>query len=101
MRHSRESVGSLQLDDYVAEIAEIYRANDRSRSLWDVWCHALHHAAAVVERLRKNASSTRVSEEIADFSLWLFTAVHKMEGRLGEAREQIETPRETLIRIQS
>ncbi len=90
----------MQLDDYVAEIATIYGAHDRHRSLWDVWCHALHHAAAIPERLRKKAPAAEVLKEIADFALWLFTAVHKLEGRLGEPQEPNETPSETLLRIQ-
>jgi hypothetical protein len=91
----------MQLDDYVTEIAKIYGVHDRHRSVWDVWCHALHHAAAIPERLRKKAPAAEVLKEIADFALWLFTAVHKLEGRSGEPQEPNETPPETLIRIQS
>lgn len=101
MTYSRDTVGGVQLDDYVVKIAEIYSANDRNRSLSDVWCHALHHAAAIVERVRKKSPASRVFDEIADFSLWLFTAVSKLLGRLGEPEERNETLPETLIRIQS
>lgn len=100
MKYSRNTVGGMQLDEYVVKIAEIYSANDRNRSLWDVWCHALHHAAAIAERLRKKSPTARVFEEIADFSLWLFTAVNKLAGQLGHLKEQDQTPLETLIRIQ-
>lgn len=101
MRNSQDTVGSMQLDEYVATIAEIYSANDRNRSVWDVWCHALHHAAAIAEQLRKKALADSVFDEIADFSLWLFTAVHKLAGRVGEPKERNEIPPETLIRIES
>jgi NTP pyrophosphatase (non-canonical NTP hydrolase) len=101
MQYSRETAGRMQLDEYVAEIVKIYGAHDRHRSLWDVWCHALHHAAAIAERLRKKAPAAEVFNEIADFALWLFTAVHKLEGRLGEPHEPNETPPETLIRIRT
>lgn len=101
MNYSREAVGRMQLDEYVVKIAAIYSANDRNRTLWDVWCHALHHAAAVGERLRKEAPATRIFDEVADFSLWLFTAVHKLEGVPGEPKEPSETPLETLVRIDS
>ncbi|MGB6248880.1 MAG: hypothetical protein WBF54_07190 [Terriglobales bacterium] len=90
----------MQLDAYVTEIAKIYRVHDRHRSLWDMWCHALHHAAAIPERFRKKAPAAEVLKEIADFALWLFTVVHKLEGRLGYAQEPTEKPPETLIRIQ-
>jgi NTP pyrophosphatase (non-canonical NTP hydrolase) len=100
MKYSRDTIGGMQLDELVVKIAEIYSANDRNRSLWDVWCHALHHAAAIAERLRKKSPTARVFEEIADFSLWLFTAVNKLAGQLGQLKEQNETPPETLIRIQ-
>jgi len=98
---SRYTVGEMQLDEYVSRIAEVYRANDRHRSLWDVWCHALHHAAAIGERLRKRAPLDRIFDEIADFSLWLFTAVHKLSGPISDPRRQNETCPETLIRIKS
>lgn len=100
MEYSRETAGRMQLDDYVTEIAKIYGVHDRHRSVWDVWCHALHHAAAIPERLRKKAPAAEVLKEIADFALWLFTAVHKLEGRSGEPQGPNETPPETLIRIQ-
>ena len=101
MEYSREMAGRMQLDDYVTEIVKIYGVHDRHRSLWDVWCHALHHAAAIPERLRKKAPAAEVFKEIADFALWLFTAVHKMEGRLGEPQGPNERTPETLIVIQS
>jgi hypothetical protein len=91
----------MQLDEYVTVIARVYEANDRHRSLWDVWCHTLHHAAAIAERARKNASADDLFQEIADFALWLFTAVHKLEGPVGEMRNTNETQLETVIRIRS
>src|SRR5271154_2214039 len=64
MKYSRNTVGGMQLDEYVVEIAEIYSANDRNRSLWDVWCHALHHAAAIAERLRKKSPPPEFSKRL-------------------------------------
>lgn len=101
MEQSREVAGRMQLDEYVAVIARVYEANDRHRSLWDVWCHTLHHAAAIAERARKKAPADDLFKEIADFALWLFTAVHKLEGPIGEIRNTNETPLETVIRIQT
>ena len=101
MHESRKTVGRMQLDQYVARIAEVYRANDRNRSIWDVWCHALHHAAGTAERLRKAAPASKVFEEIADFSLWLFTAIQKLEGKVGEPKGPNETVLESVIRIES
>jgi NTP pyrophosphatase (non-canonical NTP hydrolase) len=61
----------------------------------------LHHAAAIAERARKKASADDLFKEIADFALWLFTAVHKLEGPIGEIRNTNETPLETVIRIRT
>jgi hypothetical protein len=91
----------MQLDEYVTVIARIYEANDRHRSLWDVWCHTLHHAAGIAERARKKAPAEDLFQEIADFALWLFTAVHKLDGPIGEIQNSNETPLETVIRIRS
>jgi len=102
MESASKGAGLMQLDEYVAVIAKIYEANDRNRSLWDVWCHTLHHAAAVAERARKEAPAIDVCKEVADVALWLFTAVYKLNGRFGETKNSLaETPVESLIRIQS
>ena len=101
MEYSREVAGRMQLDEYVTVIARVYEANDRHRSLWDVWCHTLHHAAAIAERARKKAPADDLFQEIADFALWLFTAVHRLESPIGEIQNRDETPLETVIRIRS
>jgi NTP pyrophosphatase (non-canonical NTP hydrolase) len=101
MPHSRATVGRLQLDEYVALVPKIYSAHDQNRSIWDVWCHTLHHAAAVAERLRKEAPADKLLTEIADFALWLFTVVQKLSGTLGARKTPNETVAEALIRIES
>jgi len=102
MEYAGEVAGRMQLDEYVAVIGKIYEANDRNRSLWDVWCHSLHHAAGVAERARKQSPVTDLCKEVADVALWLFTAVHKLYGKFGEPKPlSVETPVDSLIRIQS
>jgi hypothetical protein len=101
MRHSHAEVGLLQLEDYVRLVPQIYGAHDQNRSIWDVWCHTLHHGAAVAERIRKEVPADKLFTEVADFSLWLFTAVQKLSGGLGRRKTIAETPIETLIRIES
>lgn len=91
----------MQLDDYARVVPTIYGAHDKNRSLWDVWCHTLHHGAAVAERIRKGVAADKLSTEIADFALWLFTAVHRLSGRPGKRKTQDETPVEALVRIAS
>jgi NTP pyrophosphatase (non-canonical NTP hydrolase) len=61
----------------------------------------LHHAAAIAEEVRKGKHQGDLFTEIADFALWLFTAVHKLTGRLGESKGPNETPADKFIRIQS
>ncbi len=99
MEHSRETAGRMQLDDYARVVPRIYGAHDQYRTVWDVWCHALHHGAAIVEGIRKNAPPDRLFTEIADFALWLFTVVQRLSGRPGKRKTPNEAPGETLIRI--
>src|SRR5437870_4567531 len=68
MQYSCTTVGQLQLDEYVAVVPKIYSKHDQNRSIWDVWCHTLHHGAAVAERIRKNAPQDKLFTEIADFA---------------------------------
>ena len=101
MKHTRATASRMQLDEYVRIVPQIYSAHDRNRSLWDVWCHTLHHGAGVAERLRKEQPADKLFKEIADFALWLFTVVQKLSGRPGRHKGSAETPVETLIRIQN
>ncbi len=101
MQYSRATAGRMQLDDYARVVPKIYGTHDQNRSLWDVWCHTLHHGASVAERIRKETPADKLFTEIADFALWLFTAVYKLSGRLGTPKTLGETPVETLIRIES
>jgi len=89
----------MQLDDYVRVVPQIYGRHDQDRSIWDVWCHTLHHGAAVAERIRKNVPPEKLFTEIADFALWLFTVIQKLSGGLGSRKSSSETPVESLIRV--
>jgi hypothetical protein len=99
MKYSRANVGRMQLDEYVRIVPQIYGRHDQHRSIWDVWCHTLHHGAAVAERIRKEAPADKLFIEIADLALWLFTAVQKLSGKPGKRKSRSETPTETLVRI--
>jgi NTP pyrophosphatase (non-canonical NTP hydrolase) len=101
VKYSSATVGNMQLDDYVRVVPAIYGVHDKNRSIWDVWCHTLHHGAAIAERIRKNVPPERLFTEIADFSLWLFTFVHKLSGGVGYRKNTNDTPIERLIRIQN
>jgi NTP pyrophosphatase (non-canonical NTP hydrolase) len=100
MEYSRANVGQMLLDDFVDLVASIYSSHDCNRSIWDVWCHTLHHAASISERIRMG-DHPKLRKEIAHFSLWLFTAVLKMRGTFGEPKDGSETPQTSLIRINS
>src|SRR6266436_5374053 len=97
MRSNRTNAGSMPLDDYVQVVAQVYGKHDKHRSLWDVWLHALHHAAGIAEQIRRNGP--HLHREIADFSLWFFTALLKLKGRPGDL-ESGQTA-ESLIKIQN
>jgi hypothetical protein len=101
MGQSRVDAGKTPLDEYVSVVASIYSTHDRNRSIWDVWCHALHHAAGVSEQIRKGAADEDLYREIADFSLWLFTMVLKLSGKFGRSDGSPEAPSDKFIRIQS
>jgi NTP pyrophosphatase (non-canonical NTP hydrolase) len=61
----------------------------------------LHHAAGIAEQIRRRGPNEKLHTEIADFSLWLFTAILKLTGKFGQSEGRAETPQESLIRIQS
>lgn len=98
MRYTKETIGQAPLDDFVSAIPRIYSGQDKNRSIWDVWLHANHHAAAIGEEVRKGVAGRKLLEEIADFAMWLFTVVHKLHGEIGVAKSG-EAPQESLIRI--
>jgi len=95
---SSKTIGRMQLDDFVDAIPRIYRDKDAKRSIWDVWMHANHHASAIGEEVRKGTSGRELLTEIADFAMWLFTAVNKFRGEIGVANGS-ESEQESLIRI--
>lgn len=87
MKITRDSIGTLPLDDFVEAVAGIYAEKDIKRSIWDVWLHTVHHAASIGEEARKYKPGKKLYEEIADFSMWLFTFVGKLRGPLGSLVE--------------
>lgn len=94
-----QTIGDLQLDDFVDVIPRIYSNKDQFRSLWDAWLHLMHHGSAVGEEVRKGASSPQFFTEIADFSMWFFTVISKMTGRIGVPNTDNEATLDSLIRI--
>lgn len=101
MECSRTGVGQLPLDDFVKVVAAIYDAHDKHRSIWDVWCHTLHHAASVAELVRVGGTDKKLYTELADFSLWLFTFILKLKAKFGESEGEFEGPQDRFIRIES
>ncbi|KAA6457851.1 hypothetical protein DYQ86_20995 [Acidobacteria bacterium AB60] len=99
---SRRTIGNLDLDQLVDSISAVYVTHDRARPLWDVWSHALHHAAAIAEEARKldcpGAPESKLRQEIADFTFWLLTTIFKLRGRLGERVHEFPV-RDSLVRI--
>lgn len=92
-------VGELALDDFVKAIPQVYDRHDQRRSIWDVWLHANHHASAIGEEVRKNKPGAKLLVEIADFAMWLFTFVGKLQGTTGEAKAADQRKEESLIRV--
>ena len=99
MRITRDTIGSLPLDDFVEAVAGIYADKDTKRSVWDVWLHTVHHAASIGEEARKYKPGTKLYEEIADFSMWLFTFVGKIRRSLG-SRPEYQSEVESAIRTE-
>jgi NTP pyrophosphatase (non-canonical NTP hydrolase) len=96
------TVGELELDDFVGAISTVYSSHDRKRSIWDIWCHAFHHAAAIAEEVRKDALPpapfSKMRQEIADVTLWLLTAISKLQ-RAEELSEAGELPQDAVVQI--
>ena len=84
MKITEGNIGRLPLDKFVTVVSGIYSSKDEKRSLWDIWLHTTHHAAAIGEEARKYKPGKKLLEEIADFSMWLFTFVGKIQGTMGE-----------------
>src|SRR2546422_804851 len=93
-----EVIGQLSVNDLRRVVGEIYGAKDELRSLWDVWLHANHHAAAVAREAQKPRLQERVLIETADLALWLFTIVYRVRGDLG-VRRPGEDDRQSVVRI--
>ena len=66
------------LDSFSAGCAAVYAAHDERRSLWDIWLHTHHHAAALAEQIRKRDRHGRLLPEVADFAVWLFTFQNRL-----------------------
>jgi len=99
MSYTRTTVGRAPLNEICTAVADIYSSQDSARSIWDVWSHVIHHAAGIVEEVRKNTTDrSKLLQEIADFALWLFTACHKLDGPVGKARAS-ESPRDSAIHV--
>lgn len=98
MRITKANIGNIPLDEFVTAVAGIYKTQDEKRLIWDVWLHAVNHAAAIGEEARKYKPGKKLLEDIADFSMWLFTFVGKIRGTFGSVagRQGIE---ESTIRI--
>ena len=101
MRHLGAPVGDMRLDQFVTVVAKVYSAQDEKRSIWDVWCHTIHHAAAIAEEVRKSPDGRKLLGEIADFSLWLFAIVEKLHGEIGKPKTINDPPQESIIRIKN
>jgi NTP pyrophosphatase (non-canonical NTP hydrolase) len=103
MDYTNVNIGQLNLDAVVDAASAIYREHDRKRTLWDVWSHALHHAAAVAEEIRKLSTGATTDEklkrEVADLALWIFTMLSKLKGPVGVSIDDSETPQDWVVRI--
>jgi len=104
MECTGESVGRVGLDAVVNAATSIYAEHDGNRSLWDIWSHALHHAAAVAEEIRKRSESgvgdKKLKQEIADLALWLLTMLARLKGPLGSPTHN-QPPQDWVVRISS
>jgi NTP pyrophosphatase (non-canonical NTP hydrolase) len=85
MKITRDNVGNLPLDEFLTTVAGIYSKQDEKRSIYDIWLHATHHAASIGEEVRKFKPGEELFKEIADFAMWLFTFVGKINVPLGSA----------------
>lgn len=93
-----EVIGQLSVDNLPKAVGKIYGAKDELRSLWDVWLHANHHAAAIAHAAKKPRLEERVLKEIADLAFWLLTIVYRVRGDLG-VRKPGEDDRQSIVRI--
>src|ERR1700687_2058843 len=81
-----KTVGQMQLDELVEAVHGIYSVKDAKRSLWDVWMHANHHASGMAEEVSKENYGEDLMRQVADYAMWLFTMVKKLQGEIGIAK---------------
>lgn len=99
MTITKANIGGVSLDEFVDAVSGIYSKQDEKRSIWDIWFHATHHAASIGEEVRKQQPGDKLLQEIADFSMWLFTFVGKIKDGIGVPLGKSERPEESTIRI--
>ncbi|HXH48091.1 MAG TPA: hypothetical protein VNM47_01845 [Terriglobia bacterium] len=88
------------MDTFVDAVNRVYSEKDGKRSIWDLWMHANHHASGMAGEIRKGTFSRGLLIEIADFTMWLFTFVHKLGGEVG-APKPPDGEQESVIRIRN
>jgi NTP pyrophosphatase (non-canonical NTP hydrolase) len=93
-----EAIGKLAINDLPRIVGDIYGTKDELRSLWDVWLHANHHAAAIARAAGKPRLQGRILTEIADLAFWLFTIIYRVRGELG-VKGPGEDDRQSIIRV--
>lgn len=98
MAITKESIGNEPLDAFITEVRSIYEGKDAKRSVWDIWLHANNHAAGIGEEIRKNELGKTLIDQIADFAMWPFTLVGKIQRSYG-SRDDTYGIEESTIRI--
>ena len=93
------TIGGTDLDDFVNLIPGIYKSHDAKRNLMDIWLHTNHHAAAIGEEVRKGTAGRKLLDEIAHFSMWLFTLIERLRGDFGSGDTELDSERERFIKI--
>ena len=93
------TIGDANLDALASAVGLVYQRKDELRSLWDIWLHTNHHVAGVAEEIRKGAFGPRLIEELAHFTVWLFTITEKLQGEIGVRKYPVQTARESVVRV--
>lgn len=99
MKLTGETIGGTDLDAFVNVIPGIYKNHDGKRNLMDIWLHTNHHAAAIGEEVRKAKPGGTLLDEIAHFSMWLFTLLGRLQGGFGSGDVKLDSARERIIKI--
>ena len=74
----RNNMDSMSIDDYLNDIAYVYKTWDGKRSVIDHWLHLLRHASKLAEVVRRQEAGSIV-KEWGEVFIWMLSFVKELK----------------------